>query len=227
METSRLKTLANKHKSSVTKLARKYRAAITTSTGVLTCLQAVAARGEGKKPLVAQFGGFSIRRQKDAVLAEQRPPTAYTQGTELLTRLQAETCALCGSTRQVEVHHLRPLADRKRRGRKELPSRRRLMAARQRTPLVTCRACQDDILPFQPAQHAQFLHEERADLPIRRSRRGVQLQHTDREHLARRRGDREQRCEEAKREGDKKHDGAARHGGALKPQEEHFKYEGA
>jgi hypothetical protein len=154
METSMLKTLANKHKSSVTKMARQYRANITTPTGVLTCFQAVVERGEGKKPLVAQFGGFSIRHQKDAVLVHQRPPTAYTQGTELLKRLQAETCELCGNTSQVEVHHLRKLADLKRRGRKEVPSWRRLMAARKRKTLVTCRACHEAIHAGRPTRQA-------------------------------------------------------------------------
>src|SRR3989442_208614 len=109
METAMLKTLANKHKSSVTKMARRYRARISTPTGVLTCFQAAVSRGEGKHPLVARFGGFSIRRRKDAVLVDQRPPTAYTRGAELLKRLQADACERCGSRTRVEVHHLRKL----------------------------------------------------------------------------------------------------------------------
>jgi len=154
MATSMLKTLANKHKSSVMKMAGKYRASVTTPTGVLTCFQAVVHRGEGKKPLVAQFGGLAIRRRKDAVLVDQRPPTAYTKGTELLKRLQANACELCGSTLQVEVHHLRKLADLKRRGRKEVPSWRRLMAARKRKTLVTCRACHEAIHAGRPTRRA-------------------------------------------------------------------------
>jgi hypothetical protein len=57
---------------------------------------------------VARFGGFPIRRRKDAVLVDQRPPAAYTKGAELLKRLQADACELCGST---VVHHLRKMAD--------------------------------------------------------------------------------------------------------------------
>jgi Type II intron maturase len=41
METSMLKTLANKHKSTVTQMAAKYRTRVTTPSGVLTCFQAV------------------------------------------------------------------------------------------------------------------------------------------------------------------------------------------
>src|SRR5205085_2142508 len=44
METSMLKTLASKHRSGVTQMARTYRARITTPTGVLTCFQAVVER---------------------------------------------------------------------------------------------------------------------------------------------------------------------------------------
>jgi hypothetical protein len=85
METSMLKTLANKHKSTVTKMARKYRTSIATATGTLSCFRVVVERDGGKQPLIAQFGGFPIRRQRDAILSDQRPPMAYTRGTELIT----------------------------------------------------------------------------------------------------------------------------------------------
>lgn len=152
MATSRLKTLANTHTSRVMKMARPYRANITTPTGGLTCCQAVVERGEDKHPLVAQFGGFSRRRRKDAVLVDQPPPTAYTQGTARLKRRQAETCELCGSTRQVEGHHLRNLADLKRHGRQEVPRWRRLRAAQKRKTLVTCRACHEAIHAGRPTR---------------------------------------------------------------------------
>jgi len=145
-----LKTLAHKHKSRVTRVARKYRTKVTTPNGVLTCFQAVVERGEGKRPLVAQFGGFSIRRRKDAILVDQRPPGAYTKGTELLKRLQADACELCGSTFQVEVHHLHKLADLGRQQRREVPAWLRLMAARRRKTLVVCRACHEAIHAGRP-----------------------------------------------------------------------------
>ena len=91
---------------------------------------------------------------QDAVLVDQRPPIADTQGPELLKRRQADTCELCGSTRQVEVHHLRKLADLKRRGRKEVPRWRRLMAARKRKTLGTCRACHEAIHAGRPTRQA-------------------------------------------------------------------------
>ena len=150
METSMLKTLAHKHKSSVMRMARKYRTKVITPNGVLTCFQAVVERREGKRPLVAQFGGFSIRRRKDAILVDQRPPGAYTKGTELLKRLQADACELCGSTLQVEVHHLHKLADLQRQQRKEVPGWLRLMAVRRRKTLVVCRVCHEAIHAGRP-----------------------------------------------------------------------------
>jgi group II intron reverse transcriptase/maturase len=152
METSMLKTLANKHKSTVTQMARKYRTKVVTPNGMLRCFQVVVERGEGKRPLVARFGGFAIRRRKDAVLVDQRPPVAYTKGTELLKRLQADECELCGSTMRVEVHHVRKLADLNRHGRKEVPDWQRIMATRKRKTLVTCRACHEAIHAGRPTR---------------------------------------------------------------------------
>jgi group II intron reverse transcriptase/maturase len=150
METSMLKTLANKHKSTVTKMARKYRTRIETPTGKQRCFQVKENRGADKRPLVAQFGGFPLKRQKEAILVDQQPPRAYTKGTELLQRLQADECELCGSTHQVEVHHIRKLADLKRPGRKEVPGWMRLMAARRRKTLVLCRSCHEAIHAGRP-----------------------------------------------------------------------------
>ena len=64
METSLLKTLADKHRSSVSKMARKYKATIDTPHGPRKCLEARIERS-GRKPLVARFGGIPLRRQKD------------------------------------------------------------------------------------------------------------------------------------------------------------------
>jgi group II intron reverse transcriptase/maturase len=152
METSMLKTLANKHKRTVTQLARRYRTRIVTPTGALRCFQVMVERDGGKRPLTARFGGFAIRRQKDAVLVDQRPPVAYTKGAELLQRLQADAGELCGSTIRVEVHHIRQLADLKRHRRKEVPAWRRIMATRKRKTLVTCRACHEAIHAGRPTR---------------------------------------------------------------------------
>ena len=63
METSLLKTLANKYKSTVTKMAKRYAATIVTPDGPRRGLRVVVKR-DGKQPLVAEFGGISLRTKR-------------------------------------------------------------------------------------------------------------------------------------------------------------------
>ena len=61
--------------------------------------------------------------------------------TELVKRLLAEKCELCGSTENIEVHHIRKLADLKKKGQAEVPKWVQIMSARKRKTLVVCREC--------------------------------------------------------------------------------------
>src|SRR5262249_18210492 len=144
MRTSLLKTLAHKHHSTVSKMARRYASTTVTSEGTLMkCLQVVIRRDDqGKSPLVATFGGISLRRRKGAVLADERPRRTFSR-TELVKRLLADECEFCGSADAVEVHHVRKLKDLERPGRREKPAWARLMSARRRKTLVLCRKCHD------------------------------------------------------------------------------------
>ncbi len=152
MRASLLKTLAHKHKRSVSKMARKYRATVDTEHGPIKCLEITVPR-EGKKPLVARFGGIALRRQSHAMLSDQlvsikRKPAR----NELLKRLLANTCELCKSAHQVEVHHIRKLADLQRPGRAEKPLWARVMAARRRKTLIVCRECHQAIHAGRPTR---------------------------------------------------------------------------
>ena len=60
MQTSLLKTLAMKHKSTLTKMAKKYAAIIQTEHGKMNGIR-VEVHREGKKPLKAEFGGIPLR----------------------------------------------------------------------------------------------------------------------------------------------------------------------
>ncbi|MYC69218.1 MAG: maturase [Gemmatimonadetes bacterium] len=142
MQTSLLKTLAWKHKTTLKAAFRRYRANVLTPHGVMRCLEVRVERENGKKPLVARFGGIPLRRQKPAP-AEDRDPrdTNFPGRNELLQRLLADECELCGSTEQVEVHHVRKLADLNTRGQRDRPLWMQTMAARRRKTLVVCRKC--------------------------------------------------------------------------------------
>jgi hypothetical protein len=144
-ETSLLKTLAGKHKSSVAAMARKYKATTETDNGPRKCLRVEVQRDKGKKPLVAQFGGIPLKRKHDAVIIDHTPQFLMTNRSELLQRVLADTCELCGSNERVEVHHIRKLADLEKPGRKEKPAWVKQMAARRRKTLVVCRKCHEEI----------------------------------------------------------------------------------
>jgi hypothetical protein len=45
----------------------------------------------------------------------------------------------------LEVHHVRKLADLSKPGRRDKPAQMHLMAKRRRKTLVTCRRCHEDI----------------------------------------------------------------------------------
>ena len=147
-ETSMLKTLAAKHESSVTKMARKYKATIATPHGLRTCFQATVERA-GKKPLVARFGGIPLKRQKKAVI-DDRLPAPPASRKELVTRLRAGWCELCEQRGRVEVHQIRRLADLAG-NRQPQPEWAQLMARRRRKTLVVCPDCHQRIHTRLPA----------------------------------------------------------------------------
>lgn len=155
-ETSLLKTLAGKHKSTVAAMAAKYKATTETAKGPRKCLRVVVQRGNGKKPLVAQFGGIPLQRKQEAILVDHLPQFFMTNRSELLKRVLADTCELCGSRKQVEVHHIRKLADLKKPGQREKPEWMKQMAARRRKTLVVCRHCHEAI------------HAGRSSIPFRK-----------------------------------------------------------
>jgi hypothetical protein len=155
-ETSLLKTLAGKHKSSVAAMAQKYKATTETIKGPRKCLKVVVQRENGKKPLVAQFGGIPLQRKQDAILVDHVPQFYMTNRSELLQRVLADTCELCGSREQVEVHHIRKLADVEKQGKQEKPKWMKQMAARRRKTLIVCRRCHEAI------------HAGRSTKPIRK-----------------------------------------------------------
>ena len=140
METSLLKTLAAKYKTTVRRIAQRYRTTIPTEEGARVGFQIRVERGKGKKPLVATWGGISLKWSTQTTLNDH-PFRIWNQRTEIVERLLAEECELCGSREDVEVHHIRALKDLRKKGRGEKPPWVQVMAARQRKTLVVCREC--------------------------------------------------------------------------------------
>jgi group II intron reverse transcriptase/maturase len=142
-QTSMLKTLAAKHQSSVVKMAAKHRAKIATPFGLRQCFEARVER-DGKPALVARFGGIPLIRNKDAVLTDRvRVQVPYPR-KELVIRLRARRCELCGDVGPVLVHQVRRLASLGQPGPGQ-PAWAALMATKRRKTLVVCRSCHDAI----------------------------------------------------------------------------------
>ncbi|WP_433498524.1 reverse transcriptase domain-containing protein [Sphaerimonospora sp. CA-214678] len=148
METSMLKTLANKHRSTVSKMAAKHKAKIETPHGLRTCFEARIER-DGRKPLVARFGGIPLKRQKTAVINDHQPDRVIHPRKELITRLLTDRCEICERTDKVQVHHVRKLADLVTPGQPQ-PHWTIIMAKRRRKTLVVCGPCHDNIHTGRP-----------------------------------------------------------------------------
>ena len=143
METSMLKTLACKHRSSVSKMAARIKAKILTPHGPRTCFEARVER-EGRSPLVARFGGIPLKRHKRAVLADRSTPSPIYPTKELTKRLRRGRCELCRQTDAIQVHHVRQLADLDRTG-EPPPTWVQIMKSKRRKSLVVCGDCHDRI----------------------------------------------------------------------------------
>jgi len=144
MESSLTRTLAEKEKASVKQVYERYGATLATAEGLRKGLEVRVERGEGKTPLIARWGGITLKREPKAVLNDQ-PKPIWGKRSELVERLLADTCELCGSPEEVEVHHIRHLKDLQKRGRKEKAEWAKEMAARHRKTLVVCHQCHREI----------------------------------------------------------------------------------
>jgi group II intron reverse transcriptase/maturase len=142
-ETSMLKTLAAKHQSSVAKTAARYKAKVDTGDGPRTCFEA-RLRREGKKDLVARFGGIPLRQDRRAVIWDPASVPVPAPRKERLHRLRKRRCELCEHGATVAVHQVARLAHLGRPGPGQ-PAWAALMARMRRKTLITCAACHDYI----------------------------------------------------------------------------------
>ncbi len=153
MEQSLTKTLANKFKVSVPQVYRRYRATLTTDGKPTRGLRVVQQR-EGRKPLMAIWGGISLKWNAQAPLNDQ-PPKQWAGYSELVERLLVGECEYCGAG-PVEGHHIHALKDiSKAHPGRDKPEWQRMMIARQRKVMVVCRECHQDITYGRPMRNAK------------------------------------------------------------------------
>ncbi len=143
MGVSLAKTLANKYKTTCTKIYKRYGTTIKTDDGDRKVIL-VRCERPPKQPLVTYFGGISLKYVKLAYLGERVPHPIWGARNELVERLKAQECELCGAQNKIEVHHIKKLANLKRKGAAKL-GWQKLMMARKRKTLVVCKECHNSI----------------------------------------------------------------------------------
>ena len=140
-ETSMLRTLAAKHKSTVTKMAARHKAKLLTDDGPRACFEARKHR-KGKPDLVARFGGIILRQDRRAVLGDPAPVWVPLPRKELIRRLRTRKCELCETGATVAVHQVTGLKELGKPGPGQ-PAWAALMAKMRRKTLIVCASCHE------------------------------------------------------------------------------------
>ena len=151
MAQSLIKTLATKCRRSVSQVYQKYHAIYRDGKKCYKVLQTVIER-EGKKPLVARWGGISLHWDIKEPIKDQKTFLGPSR-SELEKRLLADSCESCGitgDTERIEVHHIRALKDLKTYDGREKPAWVKILAARKRKTLVLCATCHQDVTYGRP-----------------------------------------------------------------------------
>ncbi|WP_020059968.1 reverse transcriptase/maturase family protein [Bacillus sp. 123MFChir2] len=142
-ESSFIKTIANKRRSTSMKVATSMR---THKQGVL-CLARKDKQGNER---LHQFVKLKdLPKHKGAIKADTPEIDSYvntmkySRRTEFEKRLLANKCEACGATEgQMEVHHIRKLKDLKKK--RNLKYLDKIMIERQRKTIVLCFKCHHD-----------------------------------------------------------------------------------
>jgi len=144
LEMSLTKTLAHKHKCSVSTIYGKYQRRDTSPMS----LEILTPRPD-KSPLIATFGGIPFERKPEGYSSPANFDIHawwYAPGhnrSEAVARLLAGRCEIesCGKEGPLEAHHIRKLADIDTPGRTPKPEWARIMIARRRKQLMVCPEC--------------------------------------------------------------------------------------
>ncbi len=149
MEVALTKTLANKFKTSVAKIYQKYGGKRLVNGYIYKALVVEIPTNNGTRYIY--WGGIPLKIIKPGIEpiddAIGQRNVAISSRTDLIQRLQANECEICGTQGFCEVHHIHKLADLKNRwrGRKEKPAWVVRMIGLQRKTLVVCVKCHEAI----------------------------------------------------------------------------------
>jgi hypothetical protein len=132
-------------------MAARHAAKITTDDGPRRCFEA-RRRREGKKDLVARFGGIPLRQERRAVIRDPAPVPIPAPRKELIHRLRRRRCELCETGGTVAAHQVASLRHLGEPGPGQ-PAWAALMAKMRRKTLIVCAPCHQHI-HANPVTHA-------------------------------------------------------------------------
>ena len=158
MQVSLLKTLAHKHNMSVNAIVKKYKAEIVKNGKKYQVFQVIVPRKE-KKPLIATWGGIPLTWDIRATL-QDKPTKWQAPYSELERRLLAGYCEWCGSTVNIEMHHVRAMKHlHEYPGREKPPWVKRMIALKRKT-MALCQTCHQDVQFGRPMRREPIKLEE-------------------------------------------------------------------
>jgi group II intron reverse transcriptase/maturase len=144
MEVSLVKTLAQKLRISVFNVYQKYRTTCRIGDQDYAALQVRVPTKRGERLFTWGAIPLKVMPIGSATIEDSIPIERWVNvRADLIRRLQADTCELCGSHEYCEVHHVHKLIDVKRRwaGRRDKPAWVEKMSALRRKTLIVCRRC--------------------------------------------------------------------------------------
>ena len=141
-EKSLIRTLAAKHRTTVRKALKQY---VGKRNGYRVIK--VQVEREGKDPLHTHFGAIPLKRNLfiGIIKDDRNYYRSWVKRSQLVERLLADQCEMCGRIGNIEVHHVKKLKDVSKKGRKNKPAWVHKMVAIRRKTLMTCHKCHNAI----------------------------------------------------------------------------------
>jgi group II intron reverse transcriptase/maturase len=153
METALTKTLAHKYKLTVSQVYKRYRSKKTIDGQAYKILLVEVPTEKGVREIYWGAIPLKVVAPGSETIEDTKHRIQWTNvRSDLITRLQANTCELCGSQQDIEVHHVRKLSNLKQKwaGRRHKPRWIQTMIALNRKTLVVCLKCHRDIHAGRP-----------------------------------------------------------------------------
>jgi hypothetical protein len=143
------KTIARKEKSSVKKVINRYgiEVPLKQSTGTRKII-GVRYETKGEIKTMTYFNESLSKINQPRTGAHDRLIVDIPVRHQILDRINANTCKLCGSNENIEIHHVRKLKDiRQRYARRgdKIPNWVLAMSSVNRKTLIVCKKCHVDI----------------------------------------------------------------------------------